>query len=427
VLLAFFAGLSLPSVSLAQPRALHWPQFRGPGGMGVSKEAVPAKWGPQENLLWKTEMPGAGSSTPIIVGDKVYLTCFSGYSVPGKPKGELDQLQRHLVCVNRADGTIVWDKTFKAKQPESEKIRESHGYASNSLAADNDRLYAFFGRSGVFAFDHDGKQLWHEDVGNGIDYYGSAASPVLFEDLVLINASVESKALIALDKKTGKEKWRQGGMEQSWNTPVLVPVPGKGTELVMAIGAGGGSKSGKILGFDPATGKPLWSCRNDNYWYMVPSVVAHDGIVYALGGRDGIVGLSVRAGGSGDVTATQRLWTSKSGANVPSPIYHEGHLYWINDATNIAFCANAKTGAVVYEQRLNQANGFFASPVLAGGKLYYLDRGGKTFVLAAQPKYELLSVNNLKDGTMFYASPSASGGQLYLRSDRYLYCVGEKK
>ena len=296
-----------------------WPYFRGPSGMGVSDaKALPVSWSESANLAWKTELPGPGSSSPIVFGDHIYLTCYTGYSVPGQSGGSLDDLQRHLVCMDRDSGEILWDRAVQAKLPEEEQIRD-HGYAANTPAADADGVYAFFGKSGVVAFDHDGKQLWQADVGEATSGWGTSASPVLYKDFVFINASVESQSLVALKKDSGEEVWRQGGINEAWNTPLVVRNPQDKDELIVAC-------HGKVRAFEPNSGKPLWSCDTDITWYMVPSVVAADGIVYALGGRSGTAALAVRTGGSGDVTDSHRLWTSKKGSNVTSTIKNAGNL-----------------------------------------------------------------------------------------------------
>jgi hypothetical protein len=347
--------------------------------------------------------------------DHIYLTSYTGYLVPGESGGSLDNLQRHLICLGASDGEILWDRTVKAKLPEEETIRD-HGFAANTPAADEDRVYAFFGKSGVHAYDHEGNPLWQADVGTGTSGWGTAASPVLYKDLVFINASVESQSLIALDRKTGDEKWRAGGIREAWNTPIIVTTE-SGDELIVAT-------QGKVLAFDPDSGESLWSCDTDITWYMVPCAVAADGVVYVLGGRSGTAALAVRAGGRGDVTATHRVWTSKSGSNVTSPVYHDGHLYWMHENLGVAFCARAETGEVVYEKRMERANQVYASTLLADGRLYHLDRSGRTYVLAARPEFELLATNDLRDGGVFNASPAVIGNRLLLRSDKYLYCVG---
>jgi len=395
-----------------------WPRFRGPGGMGVSQaEGLPVTWSENENIAWKTPLPGAGASSPIVFGERIYLTSYTGYLVPGESGGSLDDLERHLICLQRDDGTIQWDTSVKAQLPEEDQIRD-HGYAGNTPAADAERVYAFFGKTGVFAFNHQGDEVWQADVGSGTSGWGTSASPVLYEDLVFINASVESESLIALDRKTGREKWRAEGIREAWNTPVLVETASGDEELVIAT-------HGKVFGFEPDTGERLWSCDTDITWYMVPSLVAADGIVYVLGGRSGTAALAVRTGGRGDVTNTHRLWTSKKGSNVTSPIYHESRLYWMHEKIGIAYCANAKSGELVYQKRLSGAGQVYASALLADGKIYYTNRSGRTFVVAAKPEFELLATNELRDGSQFNASPAVAGKQLLIRSDKYLYCIGE--
>jgi outer membrane protein assembly factor BamB len=395
-----------------------WSRFRGPTGMGISgADELPLRWSETENIAWKRELPGAGASSPIVAGDHIYLTSYTGYLVPGQSGGSLDDLQRHLICVRRDDGEILWDKAVKAKLPEEERIRD-HGYAANTPAADAERVYAFFGKTGVFAFDHQGNQLWQADVGSGTNDWGTGASPILHDDLLIVNASVESQSIVALDRRTGEEKWRAGGIRQAWNTPIVVTTESGDEELVVPT-------QGKVLAFDPDTGESLWSCETDIKWYMVPSAVAADGVVYILGGRSGTASLAVRAGGRGDVTDTHRLWTSNKGSNVTSPVVHDGHLYWAHEKLGIAYCARADTGELVYEQRLERAGQVYASTLLADGRVYHLNRAGRMFVLAAKPEFELLATNELRDGGRFNASPAVMGARLLLRSDRYLYCIGQ--
>ena len=395
-----------------------WPRFRGPDGMGVSDAGdLPISWSHNENVVWKTPLPGPGASSPIVFGDHVYLTCYTGYFVSGRPDGSLEELKRHLIAVHRGDGRVLWNQALPAKLPEERRIRD-HGYAASTAVADAERVYVFFGKSGVYAFDHSGRQIWHADVGSQTHGWGSGTSPVLHKDLVIVNASIESESLVALDRTTGRRRWQTEGIRESWNTPLIITAPSGRQELIVAI-------AGKILAFDPDTARSLWSCDTDIGWYMVPSVIAADGIVYCLGGRSGTAALAVRAGGSGNVTATHRLWTSDRGSNVSSPVYHEGHLYWMHEQRGIAYCARASDGEIVYEQRLDRAGQVYASALLAAGRVYYLTRDGKTFVLAAKPQFEQLAVNDLRDGGVFNGSFAVTGNRLLVRSDKYLYCLGQ--
>ena len=412
-----FSVFALP-LNLANSADPDWSGFRGPTGMGISTtKGLPVTWGESENIVWKTPLPGAGASSPIVFGDRIYLTCYTGFFVPGESGGSRDNLKRHLLAMNRKDGKLVWNTPVAAKLPEEERIRD-HGFAANTPAADAERVYVFFGKTGVFAFDHKGKEVWQADVGTKTHEWGTSASPVLYKNLVFINASVESDSLYALDRKTGKEKWRAKGIRESWNTPVLVTAKSGRKELVVAT-------QGTVLAFDPDSGEQFWSCKTDIGWYMVPSVVASDGIVYCLGGRSGTASLAVRAGGSGDVTETHRLWTSPKGSNVTSPVFLNGHLYWMNDSRGVAYCAKADSGEVLYEKRLERADQVYASALLADGRVYYVARDGRTFVIAAMPGFEQLAVNNLRDGGVFNSSPAVDGNRLLIRSDKFLYCVGK--
>lgn len=407
-----------PKVQKAGAADSSWARFRGPDGMGIADKAkLPIEWSSDENIAWKTAMPGPGASSPIVLGDVIYITCYTGYLVPGESGGSLEELKRHLLAIKRDDGTILWDKAVQAKLPEEERIRD-HGYAASTPAADAEHVYTFFGKSGVFAFDHQGNQVWQADVGEGTNGWGSAASPVLYKDLVIINASVESGSVVALDRASGKERWKAEGIREAWNTPVVVKSATGREELIVPI-------QGKVLAFNPEDGTPLWSCDTDIGWYMVPSAVAADGVVYCLGGRSGTAALAVKMDGSDDVTDSHRLWTSQKGSNVSSPVYYQGHLYWMHEQLGIAYCAKAETGELVYEERLKGAEQVYASALLADGRLYYQTRMGKTFVLAAKPEFEQLASNSLSERATFDGTPAVSGNQLLIRSDKTLYCIGK--
>jgi outer membrane protein assembly factor BamB len=396
----------------------NWPRFRGPDGLGIAEtSSLPTKWSNRENIVWKATIPGAGASSPVIYGNRVFLTFFTGYGVDGSSSGSIDDLKRHILCLDAGSGGILWQREVETVLPESQ-TRRFLGYASSTPTVDADRVYCFFGKSGVIAFDHSGDQLWHRNVGDNTHGWGSAASPVLYKDLVIINAFVECGQLVALDKISGREVWRSGELKESWNTPLLVDLPDGKTELVIAI-------SGKILGFEPDTGKQLWECEGHR-WYIVPSLIANNGVVYCLSGKGVEAIKAVRAGGRGDVSDTHMLWTVKKGTNVPSAVYHEGHIYFAHETKGIAYCLNAKTGDVVYEEPVPGIGGVYASAIVGAGKIYYVSRHSGTFVLAAKPKYELLAHNKLDGDRNAHASPAVYGQQLILRMDRFLYCIGQK-
>ena len=253
-----------------------WPQFRGPGGLGVSgAKNLPVTWSETENLIWKTAMPGSGSSSPIALGGKLYVTCYSGYGLD-QGQGEMEDLALHLVCVDGRNGKIIWNKKIKPVLPESKSVRD-HGYAAQTPATDGKHLYVFFGKSGVFKFDLNGHQIWQTSVGTGLNGWGCGTSPVLYKNLVIVNASVESGSLVAIDKESGQEVWRAEGMKSSWNTPHLVETSDGKQELAVTV-------KKWVLGFDPATGRELWRCEAIPD-YICPSIVSHEGVLYAMGAR----------------------------------------------------------------------------------------------------------------------------------------------
>ena len=394
-----------------------WTGFRGPGGSGVSGEkGLPVQWSSEENIDWRRELPGPGTSSPIVLGERIYLTSYSGYGL--KPnQGEKKDLRRHVLCLDRNTGEILWTRQFHPALPESTYSggnNSQHGYGSSTPITDGRRLYVFFGKSGVYCLDRNGKQLWQADVGSGTHGWGSSNSPVLYKNLVIINASVESRSLVALNKRTGKEVWRAGSIRDSWNTPVLVKPAQGGPELVV-------SESQNVLGFDPATGNELWRVGGFG-GYVCPSVVAHEGTVYVVRGRS----LAIRAGGRGDVSDTHVTWRASGSSLVPSPVYHEGLLYWVPGG--VVHCLNASTGKSISRQRLSPQPGtIYASVILADGKLYCVSQRDGVYVLAAGPKFEQLAHNVFDDDrSRTNASPIVSHGQLLIRTDRFLYCIGKK-
>ncbi|MCI0460416.1 MAG: PQQ-binding-like beta-propeller repeat protein [Gemmataceae bacterium] len=412
---------------LGGPALADWPQFRGPGGLGVSTETgLPLEWSDSKNIVWKAPLPGPGSSSPIVFGDRVYVTCYSGYGLDLKAPGNLADLKRHLVCVARDSGKVLWTRDEIDPDRSDPPYRDAnialHGYASHTPTADASGVYAYFGSAGAAGYSHVGEKKWLVRLGTKgkAQLYGSAASPVLHGNLLIVNAAVETAELyrrgdlVALDKRTGREVWREkaGG---EWSSPFLAAVGGR-VELVV-----GTHHPGPWLGLDPATGKRLWECKAKQ---SCGTPVAHAGVIYtaASEGR-----AAIRAGGRGDVTATHKLWEAPGGPRISSPVYHDGHLYWSNDG-HIAHCADARTGKSVYRERLGSGGDCYASPVVADGRIYYVSRDMSTYVLDAGPKFKLLAHNKIaSDRSVFNGSPAVSRGRLFLRSNTHLYCLGEKK
>jgi outer membrane protein assembly factor BamB len=395
-----------------------WPRFRGPNGAAVSDDtATPVHWSTTENIVWRTALPGAGASSPITTGGKVFVTCYTGRGT---------SVERILVCVDEQSGKILWQKGVKgvATEDQPNQMLDTHGYSSSTPATDGQRIYVLFGKAGAVAFDLEGKQLWQKSVGTGsaIMGWGSAASPIVYNDLVIVNAAAESKAIYAFEGKTGREVWKTAAasLEGCWGTPVLVDLESGQQELAIAVPF-------EVWGFDPATGKFLWFTESLKSNSACTSLVARDGIVYAVSGGPGGGGAAaVRAGGKDDVTRTHLLWSNSSSSYVTSPVLVGDYLYWVSDQ-GVAQCVSRETGKTIYRERLPDAGQLYASVVAAGDKLYAVTRSRGTYVLAAGPEFKQLAVNTLdSDADVCNAGPAVSNGRLLLRSNKYLYSIGEK-
>lgn len=426
-----------------------WSRFRGPNGSGIADEsAVPTEWGDDTNLRWKVELPGPGASCPIIVGDRVFLTCYTGYGVDPDNPGNIEDLQRHLVCIDRAGGDIRWQGTIDVVLPEDRwggPGIPQHGYATHTPVSDGERVYVFFGKSGVHAWDMEGNHLWDADVGHesGAQVWGSAASPILFGNLLIVNASDENEALYGINTENGSVEWKEEAamLGNTWGTPMLVEGEDM-TELVIGI-------PGEIWGLNPETGKLRWYTAAGGGGFgggmMFCSSLVSDGkVVYGISGRGGGA-IAVRTGGDGDVSESHVLWQEGASTRFTTPVLYQGHLYSINGET--AVCIDAETGDTVSQKRLSGDDsaaqprreggrrGFgggsglrfnYASPVLAGDKLIYIDKTGLGYVISANPDMEVIAVNRFEsDDSGFAATPAVSDGALYIRSNAALYCVAE--
>jgi outer membrane protein assembly factor BamB len=407
--------------TVASSVADDWLAFRGTHVNGYSPDKnAPVKWTGTDNVAWKFQFPGPGSSSPIIVGDKVIATCYTG--LPDKK-----DLMLHVICLDRAKGTRLWQKDLTARLPETPYLPPSptrfireHGYASSTPVSDGTNVYVFFGKSGVYAFDLKGNQLWHKEVGNKLHDlgWGSAASPVLHKNLLILNADIESGSLVALDKKTGDQVWKKSIGDNSWSTPVLVDAPGGKTEVVISMPS-------VVKGFDAETGDELWHCKGIDK-FVTSSPVARDGIVYVTGGGAGPfapTGFAVKTGGRGDVTANL-LWKRGIGSGISSPVVTDKYLFATSGGK--LNCYTRDKGEPI-TGRLSIKGYEYTSPTVASGKIYWTNRAGTTYVFSADDKMTPLGENHIEeDEPRFDGSPAVVDGQLFLRSTHYLYCIGKK-
>ena len=420
-----------------------WPRLFGPTGMAaVEKADVPLTWSDSENLLWKVDLPGPGSSSPIVLGDKVFVTCWSGYG--DKPEAtDMTKLVRHLVCVSLGDGKILWDAEVPSTVEEDpyQGFITEHGYATHTPVTDGQNVYVFFGKSGAVAFDLEGKKLWQTNLGqmSGRTRWGSAGSPVVWKDLVIYNATDEARAIIALDKASGSVRWKADGdvLTMAYGTPMILPGADGKEDLVMAV-------PGELWGLNPETGKLRWYALHGLTGNVSPSVVVGEGKAFVFGGYPATGAVGMKLGGKGDVTDANHLWQSKSSTYVPTPILYNGHLYVVNDQ-GFAICLKADSGEEVYRERVMEGSGgasksgaggkgrggsgkpFYASPLRVGNVLFCPSRRNGVFVIEASPTFKKLGVNTFSsDSSQFNGSPAVVGNTILLRSEKALYRVGKR-
>lgn len=419
-------GFAVLGSVAAEVRAADWPRFRGPNGSGVAGDAAatPVEFGPDRNRAWHVELPGDGVSSPIVVGDRVFVTAYSGYGPDG---GSQIDLVRHLVCLDRHTGKTLWSRRVEAVLPEdpySGMGVPSHGYASHTPASDGKRVYAFFGKSGVHAYDLDGTSLWQRSVGTDSDprRWGSASSPIVVGDVVVVTAGPERRAIVGLDAATGEERWSapSDALGSVWGTPAAAVIDDSRTDIV--IGA-----PGEFWGLNPATGRVRWYAAGVGDDGFNTSVVVNDGVAFAIEGRSG-GSMAVRAGGKGDVAATNTVWSGRDANRFGTPVVYRGRLYVVSNG--VISCLDAESGGRIYQSRLGGGEGGgrrggsdYSSPVAADGKIYYVTGGGDVHVIAAGDTFESLAVNRVgDDGESFSATPAIADGSIYVRSSRHLSC-----
>ena len=433
ITLALLAIFSLTTAGAAA----NWPQWRGPDGSGISNEKnLPESWSPTMNIKWKAAIPGRGHSSPIVWGNRVFVTtAVEGDVVPGAKAvkhmndgkeflhpdsiGADRKHQFKVIALNRESGKIAWEAVAWEGTPYDNRHRKS-SYAASTPATDGKMVYAFFGTEGLYAYDFNGKPAWKAQLGNlGTVGMGTGTSPILYDNLVIIQCDEENgeaSFIVGLDKKTGKEVWRTPRKVQvSWSTPLLVKTSTR-SELIT-------SGTETVISYDPATGKELWRHKGVES-NAIPSPVANSDMVFLVAGFPAKVAMAIKLGGSGDLTGSPNVpWKyAKGTAYVPSPIVYGDYLYLTTDR-GILTCIDAKTGEVKYEGgRIPIPATFTASPVAFEGKILMTSEDGDTFMVKAGPKHEVLGTNSI--GEPVYASPAIADGRIFIRGEKNLYCIG---
>ena len=389
------------SVLLCPGAERQWPRWRGPWGDGTSRESgLPARWSETRGIAWKTAIPGGGNSSPVIWDDRIFLTTAFD-----------EGRRRSLVCVRRSDGELLYVRDAPFVEPEGRVIAKN-GYASATPVVDGERVIAFFGNTGLVAFDFDGEVLWHRPLGPFDAMHGTGASPVLCGDLAILMQEQSGKDSIgiAVDKRTGETRWESTRAPAlGWSTPLVVRVDGR-LELIY------GAKH-TVAGLDPLTGAELWRVSGPTN-EVVPTPIAGHGFVYSCSGRNGPT-LAIRPGGRGDVSASHIGWrVVRGGPHVPSPVLSADLLWFANDS-GIVTCLDAQSGETIYQHRLNGR--FSASPLAGDGKVYFTSERGETHVVRAGREFEIIAVNSIEETTL--ASLASLDGRLYLRSESTLWAI----
>jgi outer membrane protein assembly factor BamB len=420
--------------------AADWPSWRGPAGTGSTTETkLPERWSATENVAWKAQLAGIGVSSPIVSGNRIIVTSQVGTGVraPGNhprlvqggnaeaageralaAKGASGDTTFFLVeAFNRADGKRLWEYRLEALGT-LPGVHDKHNLASPSPITDGQMIYAWFGTGQIVALDMNGKLAWQRHLGTEISpfdvIWGHSSSPTLYEDsLILLCDHAPVSYLLAVDKRTGKEKWRadRGKGKLSYSTPLVVNGPA-GPELIV-------NSSERIDAYDPRTGSLLWYTGTTNR-FPIPVPVFHDGMIYMSRGYRSGPYMAIRPGGKGDITKTHVAWEAQTGAPYISSLVHDNGLIFMATDVGGVTVVDAKTGERVWQQRIDGI--FTASPVAGDGKIYFVSETGETIVVRSARTPEVIARNDI--GQRLMASPAISNGQIFLRSDDQLFAIG---
>ncbi|HWI16560.1 MAG TPA: PQQ-binding-like beta-propeller repeat protein [Vicinamibacterales bacterium] len=422
--------------------AQNWPSFRGPNGSGIADvPPLPVAWDGEKsvNILWKTAVPGLGHSSPVVWGDRIFVTAaessaknlnFNAKDSGIDPANDTSVHQWRVYSLDKRSGKIVWSRTAHQGVPKVK--RHVKATQANATPVTNGRVVvAAFGSEGIYAYDMDGKLLWKQDVGFLDPGYagqpelqwGFASSPVIYQNLVILQCDIQKDSfMIAFNLADGKQVWRIERDEiPAWSTPIIHQT-GTRTELVTS-----GSKY--YRGYDPLTGKELWRLKDDTQVKVPSPVVAH-GLYFLSGGNPrGRDFYALRPGGNGDLSipadatsSNQVAWRKTRGSSyTPTPIVYGDYLYVCND-NGVLTVYDARSGEQIYANRIGTTNSTFsASPIASNGRLYLSSEDGEVYVVRAGPKYELLSVNSMGEPLM--ATPAASDGMIIMRGQRHIFAV----
>lgn len=413
----------------------NWHQWRGPFGTGAAVNAEPPlHWSPTENIRWEKEIPGLGNSTPIIWGEKLFLTSAidTGKADASLPKPE-DQPERPfgitfpnteyefvVICLDRNTGDELWRKVATRAIP-NEGHHGDNSFASSSPTTDGERLYCWFGSQGLYCYDLNGEKLWEKNFGPVTTRlsFGEGSSPVVHGDRLILNRDNDGQSyILCLNTKTGDEIWRQNRDEMSdWATPLIVEAAGK-TQVVT-------NASNRVRSYDLADGSLVWECGGQ-VSNVTPCPVTDGENVYCMSGYRGSSAMAIPLDSQGDITGSNKIiWTLDQGTPyVPSPLLIDGLLFFNQSNNGILTCVDAKSGEVLMpRQRVLDSRGQYASPVAANGKVYITGRDGETVVIEQAPELKILAKNSLDDS--IDASPAIVGDAIYLRSKSRLYCIAE--
>jgi outer membrane protein assembly factor BamB len=411
--------------------ARYWPRWRGPEANGISRHAnPPLEWSETKNIRWKIEIPGRGSSSPVVWGDRLYILTAVPAGTKGAeshtPRGGITPRAMHrfvVMAIDRRDGRIAWERTAREEVPHEASHPDNGTWASSSAVTDGQHVIAFFESRGIYAYDMDGTLVWEKDLGDKSmrNQFGEGSTPALHGNrLIVVWDHTAGSYIVALDKRTGNELWRVKRDEiDTWATPLVVEHAGRAQVIVPGMN--------KLISYDLENGEVVWHSQGLTM-NPIPSPVGADGMIYAMSGFRGNNLKAVRlADAKGDISHSGAIvWSlDRDTPYVPSPVLYDGILYFLKTNNNILSAVDAKTGKPHYQlQRLDGLSEVFSSPVGAAGRVYVTGREGTTLVIRNAPKFELLAKNVLDDG--FDASPALVDGEIYMRGYRYLYSIGAK-